>query len=136
MRNRQAIVHWLLANTDALSVRVRDGKTYHVLESVERFRAGVGEMLREVQRIKSEGDYAAARMLFETYGVHFDPELRNEIVAARRAAQPAVVHRLRDADAHAGDRRRRATSSTCGSRTACDFATQMLSYSAERRASA
>ena len=81
MRNRQAIVHWLLANTDAISVRVRDGRTYHVLESVERFRQGVGEMLREVQRIKSEGDYAAARALFETYGVHFDPELRNEIVA-------------------------------------------------------
>ena len=61
-------------------MRVRDGKTYHVLESVERFRAGVGEMLREVQRIKSEGDYAAAKALFETYGVHFDPELRNQIV--------------------------------------------------------
>ena len=52
---------------------------------------GVGEMLREVQRIKSEGDYAAARALFETYGVHFDPELRNEIVAPGRSPEPAVV---------------------------------------------
>ena len=85
MRNRQAIVHWLLAHTDALSVRVREGKTYHVLESVERFREGAGVMLREVQRIKSEGDYAAAKTLFETYGVHFDPELRNQIV--RRVEQ-------------------------------------------------
>ena len=93
MRNRQAIVHWLLANTDAISVRIRDGKTFHVLESVERFRAGVGEMLREVQRIKSEGDYAAARVLFDTYGVHFDPELRNEIVSPRRPLEPAVLHR-------------------------------------------
>ena len=64
-----------------ISVRVREGKTYHVLESVERFREGVGRMLTEVQRIKSEGDYDAARLLFDTYGVHFDPELRNEIVA-------------------------------------------------------
>ncbi len=37
-------------------------------------------MLAEVQRIKSEGDYAAAKQLFETYGIHFDPALRDEIV--------------------------------------------------------
>ena len=42
---------------------------------------GVAELLAEVQRIKSEGDYAAARQLFETYGVHFDAALRDEIVA-------------------------------------------------------
>jgi dipeptidyl-peptidase-3 len=81
MRNRQAIVHWLLANTRAISVRIREAKTYYVLESVARFREGVGAMLHEVQRIKSEGDYEAARALFETYGVHFDAALRDEIVA-------------------------------------------------------
>ncbi len=41
----------------------------------------MARLLAEVQRIKSEGDYAAAKELFETYGVHFDPELRDEVVA-------------------------------------------------------
>ncbi len=45
------------------------------------FQEGVGRLLAEVQRIKSEGDYEAAKALFETYGVHFDPKLRDEIVA-------------------------------------------------------
>jgi dipeptidyl-peptidase-3 len=81
MRNRQAIVHWLLANTKAIDVRRRDGKTYFVLNDSDAFRQGVATLLAEVQRIKSEGDYAAARELFETYGVHFDPDLRDEVVA-------------------------------------------------------
>ena len=45
------------------------------------FRDGVGRLLAEVQRIKAEGDYEAAKKLFETYGVHFDPRLRDEVVA-------------------------------------------------------
>ncbi|MDP2321672.1 MAG: peptidase M49 [Acidobacteriota bacterium] len=81
MRNRQAIVHWLLANTKAIDVRRRDGKTYFVLNDSDAFRLGVARLLAEVQRIKSEGDYDAARALFETYGVHFDPDLRDEVVA-------------------------------------------------------
>ncbi|HEX8029127.1 MAG TPA: hypothetical protein VF491_11725 [Vicinamibacterales bacterium] len=81
MRNRQAIVHWLLANTAAIEVRRRDGKTYFVVVDIAGFHEGVGRLLAEVQRIKSEGDYATARQLFETYGVHFDPELRDEVVA-------------------------------------------------------
>lgn len=81
MRNRQAIVHWLLANTRAIDVRRRDDKTYFVVVDTDAFHAGVGTLLAEVQRIKSEGDYAAAKALFETYGVHFDPEMRDEVVA-------------------------------------------------------
>ena len=81
MRNRQAIVHWLLANTRAIDVRRRDDKTYFVVLDSDAFRAGVAALLCEVQRIKSEGDYAAAKELFETYGVHFDPEMRDEVVA-------------------------------------------------------
>jgi dipeptidyl-peptidase III len=133
MRNRQAIVHWLLANTDALSVRVREGKTYHVLESVERFRAGVGEMLREVQRIKSEGDYASAKAIFETYGVHFDPELRNQIVrrveALNLPSYTAFVMPTLTPVTNAGGQIVDVQISYC-----LDFATQMLEYSAERRA--
>ena len=81
MRNRQAIVHWLLANTRAIDVRRRDGKTYFVVADCDRFRSGVTTLLAEVQRIKSEGDYEAAKELFETYGVHFDPDMRDEVVA-------------------------------------------------------
>lgn len=81
MRNRQLIVHWLLANTGAIEIRKRDGKTYHVVVDVEAFREGVGRLLADVQRIKSEGDYEAGRQLVETYAVHFDPALRDEIVA-------------------------------------------------------
>ncbi len=81
MRNRQMIVHWLMANTNAIDVRHRDGKTYYVMADPQAFRDGVGRLLAEVQRIKAEGNYPAARKLFETYGVHFDPTLRDEVVA-------------------------------------------------------
>jgi dipeptidyl-peptidase-3 len=81
MRNRQMIVRWLIANTTAIEVRIRDGKTYYVMVDPEAFREGVGRLLAEVQRIKAEGDYDAARALFVAYGIHFDPALRDEVVA-------------------------------------------------------
>ena len=80
MRNRQMIVHWLLDETDAIDVRDRDGKTFYVMTDPEAFRAGVGELLAEVQRIKSQGDYEAAKALFENYGIHFDPDLRDQVL--------------------------------------------------------
>jgi dipeptidyl-peptidase-3 len=81
MRNRQMIVHWLMAHTEAIEKRVRDGKTYYVMLDPHAFREGTGRLLAEVQRIKATGDYAAAKALMETYGIHFDPALRDEIVA-------------------------------------------------------
>lgn len=81
MRNRQMIVRWLMANTKAIEERTRDGKTFLVMVDQQAFREGVGKLLAEVQRIKSEGDYAAAKKLFATYGVHFDPKLRDQVVA-------------------------------------------------------
>jgi dipeptidyl-peptidase-3 len=80
MRNRQMVVRWLMANTRAIETRHRDGKTYYVMVDPAAFRAGVGTLLAEVQRIKSEGDFAAAKALFETYGIRFDPRLRDEVV--------------------------------------------------------
>ena len=80
MRNRQMIVHWLMANTDAIEVRDRDGKTFYVMTDAAAFREGVGDLLGEVQRIKSQGDYDAAKELFETYGIHFDPDLRDQVL--------------------------------------------------------
>lgn len=81
MRNRQMIVRWLMANTKAIETRTRDGKTFYVMVDATAFREGVGRLLAEVQRIKSTGDAAAAKHLFETYGVHFDAKLRDEVVA-------------------------------------------------------
>jgi len=80
MRNRQMVVRWLIANTKAVEVRSRDGKTYYVMTDAQAFREGVGNLLAEVQRIKSTGDYAAAKSLFETHGIQFDPKLRDEVM--------------------------------------------------------
>jgi dipeptidyl-peptidase III len=81
MRNRQMIVRWLMANSRAIEVRKREGKTYYVMVDAAAFREAVGRLLGDVQRIKAEGDYEAARALFEHYGVHFQAELRDEVVA-------------------------------------------------------
>ena len=81
MRNRQLVVHWLIANTTAIAVRKREGRTFYVLTDAGTFRDGVGRLLAEVQRIKATGDYAAARDLVGAHGVHFDPALRDEVVA-------------------------------------------------------
>jgi len=81
MRNRQMIVRWLMANSKAIDVREREGKTFYVMVDPKTFNEGVGRLLAEVQRIKAEGDYEASKKLFETYGVHFDARLRDEVVA-------------------------------------------------------
>jgi dipeptidyl-peptidase-3 len=80
MRNRQMIVRWLMANTKAIEERTRDGKHYLVMVDPKAFHEGVGRLLADVQRIKSEGDAAAAAKLFDTYGIHFDAAVRDEIV--------------------------------------------------------
>ncbi len=81
MRNRQMVVGWIMASSSAIDVRRRDGKTYYVMVNPDAFQEAAGRLLAEVQRIKAEGDYAAARDLFETHGIHFDPALRDEVVA-------------------------------------------------------
>jgi dipeptidyl-peptidase III len=80
MRNRQMVVRWLMAHTRAIEIRRRDGRTFYVMADAVAFRAGVGQLLADVQRIKATGDYEAASRLFETYGIHFDPTLRDEVV--------------------------------------------------------
>ncbi len=104
MRNRQMIVRWLMANTKAIESRTRDGKSYLVMVDPKAFREGTGRLLAEVQRIKSEGDYAAAKALFETHGIHFDSKLRDEIVKRVDDVEAAVLHRVRDAEADRSDR--------------------------------
>ena len=60
----------------------------------QAFREGAGRLLAEVQRIKAQGDYPAAKQLFETYGVHFDPKLRDEVVA--RVCRSCICRRTPD----------------------------------------
>jgi dipeptidyl-peptidase-3 len=132
MRNRQMIVRWLMANTKGIEVRNRDGKTYFVMTDPKAFREGVGRLLAEVQRIKAEGDYPAARQLFETHGVHFDPKLRDEVVArVQKLNLPSytgfVMPKLEPVKNAAGD------ISDVSISYPMDLATQMLEYAAATR---
>lgn len=82
MRNRALIARWVLERGEAQGVVrmvVRGGKHYVAIEDYHGVRALFGELLREVQRIKSEGDYEAARDLVERYGVRVDAELHAEV---------------------------------------------------------
>ncbi len=92
MRNRQMIVHWLMDNTNAIEKVSRDGKTFYRVSDVEAWHVGVGRLLMEVQRIKSEADRAAAQRLFEKYGIHIDTKLRDEVLERfAKLDQPAYT---------------------------------------------
>ena len=88
MRNRQLIAAWALehgAQNDVVSLVVKDGKTYVVINDYVKLRSLFGELLAEIQRIKSEGDYEAARELVEKYAVKVNPVLHTEILERYRA---------------------------------------------------
>jgi dipeptidyl-peptidase III len=103
-----------------------------VMVDPQAFREGVGTLLAEVQRIKAQGDYAAAKALFETYGVHFDPALRDEIVSrVERLHLPSytgfVMPKLTPVVDDAG------AIVDVGIAYPMDLAAQMLEYSAATR---
>lgn len=82
MRNRQLNSAWAYEKGKADNVIekiVRDGKTYYKINDYEKLRDLFGQLLREIQRIKSEGDYEAAKSLVETYGVKVDQTLLAEV---------------------------------------------------------
>lgn len=82
MRNRAIIARWCYEaglEDNVIEMFKRDNKTYVVINDYEKLRDLIGQLLREVQRIKSTGDYNAARKLVENYGVKIDPELHKEI---------------------------------------------------------
>lgn len=88
MRNRQLIAAWALehgAQDDVVRLAVKDGKTYVVINDYVKLRSLFGELLAEIQRIKSEGDYEAARELVERYAVKVNPVLHAEILERYRA---------------------------------------------------
>ncbi|MGD8977464.1 MAG: dihydrofolate reductase [Gammaproteobacteria bacterium] len=84
MRNRQIIASWALEKGrpgNVIEKVTRDGKTYFVIRDYEALRELFGQLLREVQRIKSEGDYEAGKALVETYGVKVDQAMYREVMA-------------------------------------------------------
>ena len=83
MRNRQLVAAWAYEQgrpDNVIERCVRDGKTYFVIRDYAKLRTLFGELLRELQRIKSEGDYDAIRDLVERYAVKVDPALHAEVL--------------------------------------------------------
>lgn len=83
MRNRQLIARWVYEKGNpeqVVELKKRDGKTFVVINDYQKLRELFGALLAEVQRIKSEGDFAAGKQLVETYGVKVDPELHAEVL--------------------------------------------------------
>ncbi len=83
MQNRKLIADWCYEHGQADNViekKVRDGKTYFVINDFEKLRGLFGELLAEIQRIKSEGDYEAGKALVQKYAVNIDPELHKEVL--------------------------------------------------------
>ncbi len=83
MRNRQTVSKWVYEkglSDNVIEKIVENDKTYFVINDYEKLRDLFGELLREIQRIKSEGDYEAGKSLIENYGVKIDQELHKEIL--------------------------------------------------------
>lgn len=80
-RGTQLIVNFIRDKTGAIEPTERDGKEYMVVKDYAKMREGVGMLLAELMRIKAEGDYDAAKALISKYGIHFNTEWRDQIVA-------------------------------------------------------
>ena len=83
MQNRKLIADWCYEKglaDNVIEKKVRDGKTYFIVNDYEALRGLFGELLAEVQRIKSEGDYEAGKALVEKYAVDIDPALHAEVL--------------------------------------------------------
>ena len=80
MRNRSLIAHWCYENGHAISLVRQDGKTYVKINDYQELRRQFATLLAEIQRIKSEGDYEAARQLVERYAVKVDPTVHQEML--------------------------------------------------------
>lgn len=83
MQNRKLIAEWCYEKGAARGIiekKMHDGKTYFVVNDYEALRGLFAELLAEIQRIKSEGDYAAGKNLVETYAVNIDPQLHKEVL--------------------------------------------------------
>ena len=82
MQDRALISWWCYEKglkDNVIEKKVRDGKTYFVINDFDKLRGLFGDLLAEIQRVKSEGDYEAGKNLIETYAVKIDPELHKEV---------------------------------------------------------
>jgi dipeptidyl-peptidase-3 len=82
MRNRQLICNWVYEKglpDSVIQMKVKNGKTYFVINNYDKLRVLFGQLLAEVQRITSEGDYEAGKKLVETYGVKVNTALHKEV---------------------------------------------------------
>ena len=80
-RDRELIARYIMDKTGAIAMTTRNGKTYVTVTDYKKMREGVGMLLAELMRIKAEGDYNAIKALMDKYAVHFDPALRDQVVA-------------------------------------------------------
>ena len=80
-RGTQLIVNFIRDKTGAIEPTELDGKEYMVVKDYAKMREGVGMLLAELMRIRAEGDYDAAKALISKYGIHFNTEWRDQIVA-------------------------------------------------------
>ncbi len=83
MRNRQLVAAWVFekgAADEVISKVTKEGKTYFEINDYEKLQVLFGELLKEIQRIKSEGDFAAGKSLVETYGVKVDEAIHKEVL--------------------------------------------------------
>ncbi|MEQ8358708.1 MAG: dihydrofolate reductase [Cytophagales bacterium] len=84
MRNRQAISKWIYergAEEKVVEIKMKEGKSFVVINDYEKLRELFGELLREIQRIKSQGDYKAGMAFIENYGVKVDENMHNEVLS-------------------------------------------------------
>lgn len=112
MRNRALIARWTLEHYPAaVAIVKRDGKSYVEITDYAALRNAFGELLAEIQRIKSEGDYVAAKNIVERYAIHVDAEIHNELLSRYKALGIAPykgflnprMTLLKDADGHPKD---------------------------------
>jgi dipeptidyl-peptidase-3 len=85
MRGTHLIVSYLRDKTNAIEVIQNNGKVYFSVKDMEEMRKGVGELLKELMRIKAEGDYNSARTLIDTYGIKINAEWRDQIQTRYKA---------------------------------------------------
>jgi dipeptidyl-peptidase-3 len=80
-RDRQLIVNYIMDKTGGIERGTREGKAFIRVTDYNKMRQGVGMLLAELMRIKAEGDYPAIKSLVDKYGVHFDPAVRDQVMA-------------------------------------------------------
>jgi dipeptidyl-peptidase III len=80
-RDRALIANYIMDTTGAIKMITRRGKTYVMVDDYPKMHQAAGKLLAELMRIKAEGDYDAIKTLVDKYGVHFDPKLRDQVVA-------------------------------------------------------